>query len=189
VVQIYDLTVNEPDASTREDRHQRLLVCIDRLAERMERDQQPGPELAPASYVDWLMRMRAAIAATPWEESGAEARRRIHEALICGGDHTPLERAWTRDRQDPDGRALLEEIEALTPDQMYSCPCCSCLTMSAKPPGSWCRCAVCGWEDDGNVMDGGGPNPPMAVARAAYESRGDNIPPHLRAPRPEELPS
>lgn len=184
----YDERVAKGKESSLDAERQHLLSSIDQLAELMQRDDRYGDDLAPATYVDWLLRQRAAIANSPGQEEGANARRRIHAALVCGGDHTPLERAWTRYRRTAGDQALLETIEALTLDEMYACPCCACLTIPDKPPGSWCRCPVCGWEDDGNLMDGGGPNPPLTVARANYENRGTYMPRHLRAPRPEERP-
>jgi hypothetical protein len=30
----------------------------------------------------------------------------------------------------------------------YACPCCSYLTLSEDPPGTFEICPVCGWEDD-----------------------------------------
>ena len=166
----------------------RLIECLDVLAAVMTEDHVAGPAPQPASYVDWVMRMRSTITLMPDSDEGATSRRRIHAALVCGDDHTPLERAWTRYREDPALRALLDEIEALTSDPMYSCPCCRCLTLPARPPASWCRCPVCGWEDDG-TLGGDGPNKaPLAVAQEAFRTRAESIPSHLRPPRPEELP-
>jgi hypothetical protein len=166
----------------------RLIECLDELTEVMTEDYVPGARLQPASYADWLTRARSTIALVPDSEKAATARRGIHAALICGYDHTPLERAWTRYREDPVLEALLTEIEALTNDPMYPCPCCSYLTLPEL--ASWCRCPVCGWVDDGTPGGEYGPNwdRTLEVVQETFRSRGDSIPRHLRAPRPEELP-
>jgi len=109
----------------------RLIECLDVLAAVMTEDHVAGPAPQPASYVDWVMRMRSTITLMPDSDEGATSRRRIHAALVCGDDHTPLERAWTRYREDPALRALLDEIEALTSDPMYSCPA---VGASRSPP-------------------------------------------------------
>lgn len=169
---------------------QRLLACLDTLIETLMNDSvaQGSTMTPPASYADWFVRMRTTIRDDPGDEERAAARRRLHAALVCGADHTPLERALTRYRQWPDREELLVEIAALTGiDPMYACPCCSCLTLPERPPGSWCRCPVCGWEDDG-VEDGGGPNPPLVTARTTFLNRGSDVPKHLRDPFPEEQP-
>ena len=30
----------------------------------------------------------------------------------------------------------------------FECPCCTFLTLTERPPGTFAVCAVCGWEDD-----------------------------------------
>jgi hypothetical protein len=36
----------------------------------------------------------------------------------------------------------------MTSGQKFACPCCECLTLDEKPPGTFDICPVCGWEDD-----------------------------------------
>ena len=165
---------------------QSLLAAIDRLVDVMRADAGEANGPPPGHSVDWLLRIRTLVVDDPGSVKAANARRNIHAALICGDDHTSLERAWTRYRADPELLELLNTIEALTLDPMYPCPCCGCLTMPQAPPGSWARCPVCGWND--YVFDeGGGPNPPIDVVRERFVTR-DAPPRNLRDPRPEEMP-
>ena len=81
-------------------------------------------------------------------------------------------------------------------DLPLRCPCCGCKTLHER--AAFEICPVCYWEDDGQD-DGdadqvrGGPNGPLSLldGRANYRRIGACDPrsvPHVRPPRPEELP-
>ena len=78
----------------------------------------------------------------------------------------------------------------------YKCPCCSYLTLSEKPPGSFEICPVCGWEDDeiqyrDPTYKGGANSVSLEEARRNYSLIGaiDNESrKSVRKPLPEEIP-
>ena len=141
------------------------------------------PELTRFGYGTWLTRMGDTIAGGPGTEAGATARRKIHAALVCGTDHTPLEQAWTRYRADPGLDTLLNTIESLTgADLMFPCPGCGYLTMPDAPPDSGDRCPVCLWQDYAEFPN----RSPEQIRAWLITSAGSFSPPH-RAPRPEEI--
>ena len=96
-----------------------------------------------------------------------------------------------------------EEPEDLAPEIIeeaskprFACPCCGYLTLEAEPPGSFCLCEVCWWEDDpvqfaDRDYEGGANAPSLNQARELFISIGVSDPKlkgHERAPRAEERP-
>ena len=76
----------------------------------------------------------------------------------------------------------------------YACPCCGCLTLLDRPPGTFEVCPVCFWEDDEvqfrNPTQAGGANSVSLVeARANYRRIGaitSEFLDQVRPPTPEE---
>ncbi len=78
------------------------------------------------------------------------------------------------------------------------CPCCGNLTLEAEvlDDGDFDICLVCFWEDDpaqrDNPVDPVGANDvSLREARENYQVYGaskQSLAPHVRSPRPEELP-
>ena len=74
----------------------------------------------------------------------------------------------------------------------YACPCCHCLTLSAR--GIFDICSVCFWEDDHDAdVVRGGPNGRLSLtqARENYAHFGacdERSLPHVRRPLPSERP-
>lgn len=76
----------------------------------------------------------------------------------------------------------------------YACPCCGCLTLPEKPPGTFEVCPVCFWEDDEvqfkNPTQAGGANSiSLAEARVNYRRIGaiaSEFLDQVRPPTPEE---
>jgi hypothetical protein len=102
-------------------------------------------------------------------------------------------------RGPPETPAAREEIAAAESEictERFPCPCCGCLTLEEEPPGSFCLCEVCWWEDDplqfaDPEYEGGANAPSLHQARELYASIGVSDPKlkgHERAPRPDELP-
>lgn len=77
----------------------------------------------------------------------------------------------------------------------YACPCCGCLTLLEKPPGSHEICSVCGWEDDNVQYDdrnyeGGANDVSLNQAIENYKNFGAHDKKFLkyaRMPRPDEI--
>jgi ribonuclease HII len=101
--------------------------------------------------------------------------------------------------EPPETPAAREEIAAAESEictERFPCPCCGCLTLEEEPPGSFCLCEVCWWEDDplqfaDPEYEGGANAPSLHQARELYASIGVSDPKlkgHERAPRPDELP-
>lgn len=79
----------------------------------------------------------------------------------------------------------------------YACPCCRFLTLGGR--GGFEICEVCFWEDDGQddpdadaVL--GGPNGDLSLTQArdnfaAFGACQPGMVTHVRAPRPDEIPS
>ena len=83
--------------------------------------------------------------------------------------------------------------QAARPAPHLPCHCCGCLTICERD--SYEICNVCFWEDDPGQtpeFDDGGANPlSLEEARRNYRKIGacePNMLPHVRPPRPEELP-
>jgi len=78
----------------------------------------------------------------------------------------------------------------------YACPCCGNLTLAEQPPGTFCHCEVCWWEDDPVQFadpgyEGGANAPSLCQAREFYRAIGVSDPHlkgHERPPRADELP-
>lgn len=77
----------------------------------------------------------------------------------------------------------------------YPCPCCSFLTLSEEPSGTFEICPVCGWEDD-NVQfddpdfDGGANEPSLNEAKVNFREFGASTEAQVgsvRKPLPTEL--
>jgi hypothetical protein len=81
-------------------------------------------------------------------------------------------------------------------NQAYACPCCSYLTLASAQRDSYDICPVCFWEDDPvQFADpdywGGANKPSLNEARvnfAAFGASERRVLPHVRRPRPEEMP-
>jgi ribonuclease HII len=90
----------------------------------------------------------------------------------------------------------VSEAVSETRKERFACPCCGNLTLFEKPPGTFCLCEVCWWEDDpiqfaDSEYEGGANAPSLHQARDFYDSIGVSDPKlkgHERAPRAEELP-
>ncbi|MDR3727419.1 MAG: ribonuclease HII [Terracidiphilus sp.] len=90
----------------------------------------------------------------------------------------------------------VNEAVTETSKERFACPCCGNLTFFEEPPGTFCLCEVCWWEDDpiqfaDHEYEGGANAPSLRQARDFYESIGVSDPKlkgHERAPRAEELP-
>ena len=78
----------------------------------------------------------------------------------------------------------------------YSCPCCGYLTLKEEPPGSYCICQVCFWEDDPiQSVDpsyrGGANTMSLDEARRNFERIGaieERALKFVRSPRRDEYP-
>jgi len=90
---------------------------------------------------------------------------------------------------------LVSEIVEELIKPRFACPCCGYLTLEAEPPGSFCVCEICWWEDDpvqfaNQDYEGGANAPSLKQARELFKNIGVSDPKlkgHERAPRPEEL--
>jgi hypothetical protein len=79
---------------------------------------------------------------------------------------------------------------------MRACPCCGFLTLESDS-GAWEICEVCFWEDDPlqlvEASSAGGANAvSLDEARENFRAFGASEPRfkrHVRAPRPQEVPS
>ncbi|WP_119313716.1 CPCC family cysteine-rich protein [Calidithermus terrae] len=84
---------------------------------------------------------------------------------------------------------MMEEV-------MFACPCCSYLTLSSAPPGTFEICPVCYWEDDNvqfNDPDyaGGANAVSLNEARANFKNFGAisrEFITRTRPPKLEEFP-
>ncbi|MBO9473874.1 hypothetical protein J7413_10035 [Shimia sp. R10_1] len=83
--------------------------------------------------------------------------------------------------------------QAARPEPHLPCHCCGCLTIRER--GRYEICGVCFWEDDPDQTpefdDGGANNLSLEDGRRNYRKIGACEPrllPHVRPPRPEELP-
>jgi len=80
--------------------------------------------------------------------------------------------------------------------QRFACPCCGYFTLIEEPPGTFCQCEVCWWEDDPVQFadpdyEGGGNAPSLRQAQEFYRTIGVSDPHlkgHERAPRTDEMP-
>jgi len=94
-----------------------------------------------------------------------------------------------------------QEVESAEPVSeplrpRFLCPCCGNLTLAEEPPGTFCHCEVCWWEDDpiqfaDPAYEGGANAPSLLQAREFYRDLGVSDPQlkgHERPPRAEELP-
>jgi ribonuclease HII len=81
--------------------------------------------------------------------------------------------------------------------QRFACPCCGYFTLLAEPPGTFCHCEVCWWEDDPLQFadpdyEGGGNAPSLNQAQDFFRTIGVSDPHlkgHERAPRADEMPT
>jgi len=81
--------------------------------------------------------------------------------------------------------------------QRFPCPCCGYFTLFEEPPGTFCHCEVCWWEDDPVQFadpdyEGGGNAPSLRQAREFYRIIGVSDPHlkgHERAPHAGEMPT
>ncbi len=88
------------------------------------------------------------------------------------------------------------EADAAQQVQGFACPCCGYLTLGEEPPGTFCHCEVCWWEDDPVQFadpdyEGGGNAPSLRQAQEFYRTIGVSDPHlkgHERAPRAQEMP-
>lgn len=80
---------------------------------------------------------------------------------------------------------------------IYSCPCCGCRILPVPPAEAIaCICLVCFWENDVFTSSDHEPSDEnhglmLAQGRANYRAFGAceaRLLPHVRPPRPEELP-
>lgn len=79
----------------------------------------------------------------------------------------------------------------------YPCPCCSYLTLSEEPPGTFEICPVCYWEDDDVQVNnpdlpGGANEVSLNKARENYLECKASTPDfvtNVRPPLPEEIPN
>lgn len=78
----------------------------------------------------------------------------------------------------------------------FACPCCSFLTLSAPPPGTFELCPVCYWEDDdvqfrSPGMSGGANRESLDTAKknfAAFGASAETDRAAVRAPNADEIP-
>ncbi len=125
-------------------------------------------------------------------------RRSFHPVTqsVLRFDGDPLDVALAEEFED---EAAVEPggIEKPPPARRFPCPCCGCLTLEQEPPGTFCHCEVCWWEDDAvqfadPAYEGGANAPSLHQAREHYHTLGVSDPHlkgHERKPRPEELPT
>jgi hypothetical protein len=84
----------------------------------------------------------------------------------------------------------------VTEPSRFACPCCGCLTLPNRPPGTFALCPVCWWEDDSvQFADpdwrGGANDPSLDEARENYRRIGASDPDFLHRvgpPGPDEIP-
>ncbi|MBI2518850.1 MAG: hydrolase [Bdellovibrio sp.] len=82
-------------------------------------------------------------------------------------------------------------------EKFYPCPCCSYLTLTESPPGTFEICPVCFWEDDRIQYDdpnflGGANDMSLNTARKNFIKYGaisKEAQEHVRKPLPDEYPS
>jgi hypothetical protein len=102
---------------------------------------------------------------------------------------------------NPLGTWIREAVEQLSGEdtgigRRYPCPCCNCLTLEARPPGTGAVCPVCAWQDDALQFDdprweGGVNGVSLRRARRNQQRLGasqERHLPHVRPPLPEEQP-
>jgi hypothetical protein len=76
----------------------------------------------------------------------------------------------------------------------YACPCCGCLTLDERPPGTFAICPVCYWEDDDVQFsdpsyEGGANKECLSNARENFRAFGASSMQwvdYVRRPSPEE---
>lgn len=79
---------------------------------------------------------------------------------------------------------------------LFKCFCCGYLTLTEEPPGTFEICPVCFWEDDNiqaehPTLAGGANKVSLEEARRNFEKFGaatKDAVPHVRRPRPDEIP-
>ncbi len=86
---------------------------------------------------------------------------------------------------------------AAQPDgEPFGCPCCGYKTLDEAPPGTFCICPVCFWEDDSiqfadPTYSGGANSISLEEAQANFRSFGavtrDALS-RVRPPKPDEDP-
>ena len=89
-----------------------------------------------------------------------------------------------------------EVATAVPPVRRFPCPCCGYFTLSEEPPGTFCHCEVCWWEDDpvqfaDPAYEGGANAPSLLQAQEFYRTIGVSDPHlkgHERSPRANEMP-